>query len=393
MRKLSKGIILAAVAGMVLTGCGTKSTDGVNLDKYMEGGQYSGVEIKSADVEQSLENAIQTALNNNVEYEQITKGKVKDGDTVNIDYVGTMDGKEFSGGSATDTELTIGSGSFIPGFESGLVGAKVGKKVKLDLTFPDPYKNNEEFSGKAVTFEVTVNYVKGDPVEQEFNDDFVKKNYSGYTTANEYEEYLRGLAVADLAWSVVDKNMKVSKYPEEWINDKVDQLYASYSQMVTQYGMKMEDYIANMGTTEEKFKEETLKKEAETYVKQKMISEYIAAKEDISVSDKEYKEQLQTYMTNVGYSSEEEFLKYYEDTFGFDMSVMIKENLLLGKVQEFISKHVKEVDGEATITPLPKATDAPESTAAPDDEDKKEDAGDGKDAATDAPDVTDAPAE
>ena len=154
--------------------------------------------------------------------------------------------------------------------------------------------------------------------------------------------------------------------------------------------MKMEDYIANMGTTEEKFKEETLKKEAEMYVKQKMIAEYIAAKEGISVSDKEYKEQLQTYMTNVGYDSEEEFLKYYEDNFGFDMSVMIKENLLLGKIQEFISEHVKEVEGEATITPLPKATDAPKETDAPEDTDKAEDGGD---SATDAPDVTDAPEE
>lgn len=391
MKKLSKGIILAAMAGMVLTGCGTKSTDGVNLDKYMEGGQYEGVEIKTADVEQSLENAIQTALNNNVEYEQITKGKVKDGDTVNIDYVGTVDGKEFSGGSATDSNLKIGSGSFIPGFESGLVGAKIGKKVTLDLKFPDPYKNNEELSGKAVSFEVTVNYVQGDPLKLEFNDDFVKKNYPGYTTASEYEEYLRGLAVSDLAWKAVDGNMKVSKYPEEWIKDKIEQLFASYSQMVSQYGMKMEDYLTNMGTTEEKFKEETLKKEAEVYVKQKMISEYIGAKEDISVSDKEYKEQLQTYMTNSGYSSEEEFLKYYEDNFGFDMSVMIKENLLLGKVQEFISGHAKEVEGEATITPIPEVTEAPKATDAPADADK--DAAEGGDSATDAPDVTDAPAE
>ena len=390
MRKISKGMILIAVTGMILTGCGTKSTDGINLDKYMEGGQYDGIEIKTADVEQSLENAIQTALNNNVEYEQVTKGKVKDGDTVNIDYVGTMDGEEFSGGSATDSNLVIGSNSFIPGFESGLIGAKIGKTVNLDLTFPDPYERNEEYSGKAVTFKVTVNYVQGDPVKLEFNDDFVKKYYTGYTTASEYEEYLRGLAVSDLAWSVVADNMKISKYPEEWMNDKVEQLYASYSQMVAQYGMKMEDYIANMGTTEEKFKEETLKKEAEMYVKQKMIAEYIAAKEGISVSDKEYKEQLQTYMTNVGYDSEEEFLKYYEDNFGFDMSVMIKENLLLGKIQEFISEHVKEVEGEATITPLPKATDAPKETDVPEDTDKAEDGGD---SATDAPDVTDAPEE
>ena len=103
----------------------------------------------------------------------LTEGTVEDGDTVNIDYVGKLDGEEFDGGSAEGYDLEIGSCTFIDGFEDGLIGHEIGEKVTLDLTFPDPYPNNPDLAGKPVVFDVTINAIK-ESQTPELNDEFVE---------------------------------------------------------------------------------------------------------------------------------------------------------------------------------------------------------------------------
>ena len=122
-------------------------------------------------------------LLNQYEQVEVTEDRaVQKEDTVNIDYTGYMDGEEFEGGSATGDDLLIGSGSFISGFEDGLIGHKKGEEVTLDLTFPEDYQN-EEMQGKAVQFKVKINKISQAP---ELTDEWVAAN-TDYKTVEEYK--------------------------------------------------------------------------------------------------------------------------------------------------------------------------------------------------------------
>ena len=128
------------------------AVDTDDITKYVTLGDYKNLSVKVPKTEVT-DDSISEYINEQLTYkpEEITEDRaVQENDTVNIDYTGYMDGKEFSGGSATDTDLLIGSGQFIDGFESGLIGAKKGDEVTLNLKFPDPYQNNPDFSGKDV---------------------------------------------------------------------------------------------------------------------------------------------------------------------------------------------------------------------------------------------------
>ena len=108
---------------------------------------------------------------------------------MNINYVGTIDGVEFDGGSAENYDLTIGSGSFIDDFETQLIGAHPGEQVNVNVTFPEQYENNPDLAGKDATFLVTINGISELP---ELTDEFVKENLSEYAqTVDEYRQYLR----------------------------------------------------------------------------------------------------------------------------------------------------------------------------------------------------------
>ena len=164
------------------------------VEKYdaaslVELGVYKGVEVDTSVTQDDIDGAIMNLLSENTTVKKIKKGKVKEGDTVNIDFTGKMDGKEFEGGSAQGYSLEIGSNSFIKGFEEGLVGLSVGDSTSLDLTFPDPYPNNTDYAGKPVVFDVTINYINGDTVVPEYNDEFINTLTNGeYTSADDYTE-------------------------------------------------------------------------------------------------------------------------------------------------------------------------------------------------------------
>ena len=232
-RKIVATLLATVMAMSVFTGCGSKDKDNeetksttmgdstttgdsttagsaettisVSLDNLTEGepeikdvtietdniivGQYKGVEIEKVEVEAVTDEDIEDALNELVdEYtttEDVTdRTDVQDGDIANIDYVGKIDGVEFEGGADEGFDLEIGSGTFIDGFEEGLIGAKVGDTVDVKVTFPDPYENNTDLSGKEAVFTVTVNSIQAEVVP-ELTDAFVAEN-TDYTTIEEY---------------------------------------------------------------------------------------------------------------------------------------------------------------------------------------------------------------
>lgn len=295
----------------------TSSARGTTIDdalNYVTLGDYKGLTLSVAEVtDEDINNYIQTnLLDANVSYEQIKEGTIKNGDTVNINYVGKKDGVAFDGGTDDSEEgynLEIGSGNFIPGFEEGLVGKKIGDTVDLDLTFPEDYQN-EELKGQAVVFTVTINYVCGDEKKPELTDDFVASN-TAYKTVAEYKDSVKeiinnqNVSIANQdVWNQVLEGATVSEYPEEDIKLTQTSMLNYYNSMAQSYGMELDDVLSTFGTTQETFNEDT-RETAESIVKEKLVALAIAKTENLEISDELYNEKLETYAANYGYESAE----------------------------------------------------------------------------------------
>ena len=180
-REKGIGAVLSAAltAAALLCACGSKEyLRDIKASDYVTLGSYTGaevneekMEINDAIVDDYIESYLLPSFTT---VEEVTGRSVEEGDTVNIDYAGYLDGEQFDGGTASGQNLTIGSHRFIDGFEEGLVGANVGDKLSLNLSFPDPYPNDPNLAGKPVVFEVTVNSI-GVQVTPELNDEFAVK--------------------------------------------------------------------------------------------------------------------------------------------------------------------------------------------------------------------------
>ncbi|MCR5688581.1 MAG: FKBP-type peptidyl-prolyl cis-trans isomerase [Lachnospiraceae bacterium] len=218
---------------------------------------YKNIEVPTSEVTYTDQEFADVIKQNLEQHQTLSEeGTVKDGDKVNIDYVGTMDGVEFEGGNSGGNgyDLTIGSGQFIEGFESQLIGHKAGEDVTVKVTFPEDY-NKEELAGKPAEFAVSIHGIYVDP---EYNDDFVKEYYSDMgSTVAEYEQSLKDSYRDSKFKEYVETHLvddsTVNKYPSKYFkNLKATtkysdvQSYQYMSEMYTQYGMEMgsfEDYI------------------------------------------------------------------------------------------------------------------------------------------------------
>jgi len=296
-RILIFGLILCMVVTMMFTGCSSDSTTEYDYDlsEYITLGEYKGIEVTPP------------------------SDKVEMRDTVNIDFVGIENGMAFEGGStdpeAGGTNLTIGSGGYIPGFEDGLIGASEGDVVVLDLTFPDPYTTNKELSGKPVEFTVTINSIK------------------------------KGNTTEDQIWDMVIQNAEVIKYPEKELAARKQEQYDYYESYATAYGVSFADFLSQqMGYTEEEFETAALEA-AELMVKMEMALYAIADAEDISISDKEYEDGVLMLINADGYDDDAAFTEEqgmsYEDYVGKDR---IMVTLLLDKVMTVLVDASVEVN-------------------------------------------------
>lgn len=254
-------------------------------------------------------------------YEHLMEGTVEEGKTANITYVGTMDGEEFDGGSGT-FDLEIGSNSFIDGFEDGLIGSEVGDEVTLDLTFPEDYYA-ENLAGKAVQFDVMINYLLGDKIEAELTDEFLSSN-ADYDSVQELHDavqlYLEGAAIntykVDRENRILDyiiQNSEVPKIPRKLIDDYVDNMRNYYQGMADLYGMDLSSLLeSNMGVTVDEFNRET-KQSAINYMQSAIVLSAVALKEDIDVTEEEVNEYIAQFAESNGYSSADELIQALEE--------------------------------------------------------------------------------
>ena len=327
----------------------TDLTGNLNLDKLVTLGEYKGLKLTKEITEvrdEDIDDAVADALENT--YVEVDR-PAENGDTVNIDYVGTMEGEEFEGGSDTGFDLQLGSHSFIDGFEDGLVGAKKGDVVTLDLTFPKNY--TEELSGKAVQFKVTVNKVQ--TTSKEISEEWVKAN----TEFESVEDYRRDIRVKletqnntdaedtmeGEAWKRVLENSEVNEYPEEVVQYGryyYDQLLKSYCQ---QSGITLEQYMEAKNMTADDYKEMQTAY-AQSMAGQLLIMAAIEKAEGISAEDQQYQESLKELIEASGVD-EDTFFSYYE-------RFSVEQSLMLERINKIIVDNAvvteKMVDAETT---------------------------------------------
>lgn len=321
---------------------------------YVTLGEYKGVEVEVPSVEvtdEEVEEKVQSLLSYYATTNDITEGTVEEGHTVNIDYTGYINDVQFDGGTATGASLTIGSNSFIDGFEDGLIGVNVGDTVTLNLQFPDPYLNNPDYAGKDVVFEVKVNSIQ-ETVLPELTDAFIAENTT-YTTVDEYKAALRENLESSKeddvksdklndVWSIIIENCEVIAYPEELVAQYQDEMNDYYTQIATNYfSTTLEEYVTSNGSTMEEFNEIV-----EEYGKSSAISELIAIgiaeKEGIEVSDDELNEYVDSLLEEgsvSNFETAEEIIDYYGESY-------LKLSLKFQKVLEYVEEQAVEVVAE-----------------------------------------------
>ncbi len=333
-----------AIAMLIPTaGCGKTEYDVYNYDlsEYITVGTYKGVAVEDMDLsvtDEDVANHVLLARSNYAEYSR-KNGAAALTDQLNIDFTGYMDGKEFEGGSAKDTDLTLGSGQFIDGFESGLVGAKAGETVTLNLKFPNPYPPSPDLAGKPVQFKVKVNYIN-EQILPEYTDEFVKTKY-GYDNTKAFEDALR-LSMEEQnketqlfnrinqVWAEVLKNSEAKQYPQAEYNARYQSYVAYYTSLAKEEGISLNEYAANAGMAVQEF-EDWMKSETEAQMKEEMVLYYIARTEKLTISKAEYQDGALEYAKNYGLSSVSELEAYFSPE-------EITQNLLFDKVLEFLAE-------------------------------------------------------
>lgn len=361
MKKSVKAGIYTMAAMMILSGCskqdkGTATPSdaqsaAVETEAYVEKGsiklgEYKGipVSVTKAEVsEEEVDAQIEQALNSNPEFTEVDR-EAKEGDTVNIDYVGLLDGTEFDGGTAQGFDLELGSHRFIDGFEDGLVGLKKGDKKDLNLTFPDPYQN-EEMAGKAVVFQVTVNSVKEKKIP-ELTDEFVIKISPDAKNVDEYKQKIRENILQQKQYGIdSQRNMDImeallSNSEIVCATDDVDKEFETQLQMYTNqaamYGMDLAAMASIYGMEEDMFKAE-IRRMAEDVTKQKMLFNEIAEKENISVTDED--------RLALAKENDHEDVASLIETYGEEQ---VEEAALSQKIMNFLVDNAKVTTVEST---------------------------------------------
>jgi trigger factor len=310
------------------------------VSDYITLGEYKGLPVTYTKLEVTdadIDKAIKAELEGNAKDEEITDRAVQNGDIVNIDYEGLKDGVAFEGGTAQGTDLNIGSNSFIAGFEEGLIGAKVGDELSLDLTFPETYEQSPELAGQAVVFKVKVNSIKVSVVP-ELTEAYVKDS-TDYETIAAYKEgtrtelvkaneaTMKNEKIKNLITAIVDSST-ISSYPQSVVDYYAFEMESYYQQYASMFGYELADFLSANGMTEEKYAEEK-KSYAEDRTAQELVLNAIIKAENMQITDEEYKAGVASYIEEYGYASEEEFFQYATEE-------QIKESLIWEKAVDFI---------------------------------------------------------
>ncbi len=271
-------------------------------------GMYKGVEVEKTDVavtDEEVDAAIDRERENNARTISVEDRAVRDGDMTIIDYEGFVDGESFEGGKDEDYPLTIGSGTFIPGFEEQLIGAELDKEVEVNVTFPEDYQASE-LAGKPAVFKCIVKEIREKELP-ELDDEFASE-VSEFDTLAEYrEDVKKNLTERKEAEAKAAKEEKVVEaiiadakmdIPEAMLATQQRSMADDFAQRIRMQGITIDQYFQFTGLTREAFLEQ-LKPQAEERIKSRLVLEAVAKAENLEASDEEYtaeiKKMAETY--------------------------------------------------------------------------------------------------
>ena len=297
---------------------GIRALDYVTLPE-----DYASIPLKKADIEpteEDVQSQIDSLLSQNTTTQQITDRAAADGDTVNIDYVGTVDGVAFTGGTATGYDLTLGSGSFIDGFEDQIVGHKPGETFEVNVTFPDGYSDSTDAEGNAVVlsnekavFSVTLNYIS-EEILPELTDAWVEENFSStdgvHTVEDLRAEYQKMLYQNNLNTAVMDyllANSTFKDLPKEVTDYQVNQCLNYYYTMAQYYGYDLDSFLqAAAGYNSADDLLDAMSDSITEYAREALLYQAVAEAMDIAPTQ----EQIDTYSA-------------YTETYGANYCTMV----------------------------------------------------------------------
>lgn len=263
-------------------------------------GEYKGVTVEKADTTitaEEIEKRLDREREKNARTVEVER-EIKKDDIAKIDFTGYVDDKEFEGGKGEDYDLTIGSGTFIPGFEDQLIGHKAGEEVDVNVTFPEEY-GAKELAGKPALFKVTVKSVKEKQIP-EADDEFASE-VSEFDTLDEYKKDLEKQLKEEKEKqaTTANENAVVAKVvenaevelPEPMIESQLDNMYYDYAMRLQQQGIPMDQYLKITGLTADKIREQ-MKPSAEKNLKNSLVIEAVMNKENVTVSDERLEEEF-----------------------------------------------------------------------------------------------------
>lgn len=311
-------------------------------------GKYKGVSVtkpESTEVtDEDVEKELKRQQDANAKIVDVTDRPVADGDMIKLDFAGSVDGEAFDGGTAENYDLTVGSHSFIPGFEEQLVGLGVGEEKDVEVTFPEDY-HQKDLAGKPAVFHCKVNGIKT-KVLPELNDEFADE-VSEFTTLEEYKADLR----SNLQ-SAKDKDLRNAKQgeavaaavedskidiPEAMLRTQEENLANEFAQNLRYQGMQLETYLQYTGQTREQFLEQ-LKPQAEQRIRNSLVLEAVAAAENIEADEedleKEFQKMADQYRTPL-----ENVKKLFEDE---SMKDDLKKDICIRKAADLITDLAQE---------------------------------------------------
>ena len=284
---------------------------------------YASIPLKKADIEpteEDVQSQIDSLLSQNTTTQQITDRAAADGDTVNIDYVGTVDGVAFTGGTYSGYSLTLGSGSFIDGFEEQIVGHKPGETFDVNVTFPDGYSDSTDAEGNAVVlsnkkavFSVTLNYIS-EEILPELTDAWVEENFSStdgvHTVEDLRAEYQQMLYQNNLNTAVMDyllANSTFKDLPKEVTDYQVNQCLNYYYTMAQYYGYDLDSFLqAAAGYNSADDLLDAMSDSITEYAREALLYQAVAEAMDIAPTQ----EQIDTYSA-------------YTETYGANYCTMV----------------------------------------------------------------------
>lgn len=310
-------------------------------------GAYSGLTVEKTvrTVEESAVDAELKRVQERNARELTREGAAQDGDITDIDFEGFVDGVAFEGGKAEHYQLTLGSGSFIPGFEDQIVGHAAGEEFDVNVTFPAEYQA-AELAGKEAVFKIKLHEVKYKELPE--LDDDLAKDCSDYDTLEEFKESIRkndqeqldkqdDLAVENALVDQVIEGMEAD-IPQAMYDNRLDEMVNDFAYRVEQQGLSLDSYLKYMGQTAEQFRQSFMP-QAEKQVKIRLALEAVAKAESIVASDEDVDAEIKRIADQ--YKMEEDKVR---ELVNLDD---LKADLAVNKAIDFVKSHANIVEKAA----------------------------------------------